>query len=52
MEEWGRAERELWLAPVMEEEERYIGLFSEEEAREAFPYIFAALGAPTFVEVG
>lgn len=52
VKEWGRAERELWLAPVAEEEESYIGLFSEEEARETFPYLFAALVAPTSVEVG
>ena len=52
VEEWGRAERELWLAPTTEEEESYIGLFSEAEAREAFPYLFAALDAPTSVQVG
>jgi len=54
-EEWRLGEgehRELWLAPVEEEEESYIGLFSEEEARAAFPYLFAALEAPTAIEVG
>lgn len=50
--ERGSVEREFWLAPVAEEEESYIGLFSEEEARESFPYLFAALGAPTAVVVG
>lgn len=50
MEEWGPGERRLWLAPVEEEEEGYIGLFSEEEAREAFPYLFAPLELPASVE--
>ena len=55
VEQWGRGEgedRELWLAPVEEEEESYIGLLSEEEARELFPYLFAALELPHAIEVG
>ena len=46
-EEWGRGkDREIWLAPAEEEEESYIGLFSEEEVREGFPYLLAALEMP------
>ena len=53
MEEWGRGEdRMLWLAPAEEEEESYIGLLSEEEVREGFPYLLAALEMPDGVEVG
>jgi hypothetical protein len=55
VEEWGRGEgedRELWLAPMLEEEESYIGLLSEEEARELFPYLFAALELPHVIEMG
>lgn len=55
VEEWGCGEgkdRELWLAPMLEEEESYIGLFSEEEARELFPYLFAALELPHAIEMG
>lgn len=48
----GGENKEMWLAPVSEEEESYIGLFSEEEARELFPYLFAALRAPDDIEVG
>lgn len=52
-EEWGRGEdRALWLAPAEEEEESYIGLFSEQEVREGFPYLFAALEIPDGVGVG
>jgi hypothetical protein len=51
-EEWGSGEdRALWLAPAEEEEESYIGLFSEEEVRERFPYLLAALEMPDRVEV-
>jgi hypothetical protein len=47
VEEWGKGEdRALWLAPLEEEEESYIGLFSEEEIRERFPYLLAALEMP------
>ena len=47
VEEWGKGEdRVLWLAPLEEEEESYIGLFSEEEVRERFPYLLAALELP------
>lgn len=52
VEHWGNGEeRELWLAPADEEEEAYIGLFSEEEVRERFPYLLAALDMPDGVEV-
>ena len=51
-EEWGRGEdRALWLAPAEEEEESYIGLFSEEEVREGFPYLLAALEMPDGIGV-
>lgn len=50
VEEWGKGEdRALWLAPLEEEEESYIGLFSEEEIRERFPYLLAALEMPASV---
>ena len=48
----GGENKEMWLAPVSEEEESYIGLFSEEEARGLFPYLFAALEVPGGVEIG
>lgn len=38
-------ESSYWIAPTVEDE-GYIGMFSEEEARRAFPYIFAALDIP------
>lgn len=50
VEQWDQEERRIWLAPVEEEEESYIGLFSEEEAREAFPYLFAVLEVPASIE--
>ena len=47
VEDWGNGEdRSLWLAPAEEEEESYLGLFSEEEIRERFPYLLAALEIP------
>ena len=47
VEGWGNGEdRSLWLAPAEEEEESYLGLFSEEEVRERFPYLLAALEMP------
>lgn len=47
MEEWGNGEdRTVWLAPLEEEEESYVGLFSEEEVRERFPYLLVALEMP------
>jgi len=47
VEEWGNGEdRTVWLAPLEEEEESYVGLFSEEEVRERFPYLLAALEMP------
>lgn len=52
VEEWGEGgDRALWLAPVDEEEESYVGLFSEEEVKERFPYLLAALELPDRVEV-
>jgi len=52
VEEWGKGEdRALWLAPLEEEEESYIGLFSEEDIRERFPYLLAALEMPDSVRV-
>ena len=52
-EEWGRGEDwAIWLAPAEEEEESYIGLLSEEEVREGFPYLLAALEMPDGVAVG
>ena len=51
VEEWGEEESEaVWLAPLEEEEESYLGLFSEEEVRERFPYLLAALEIPDGVE--
>ena len=51
-EEWGGGEdRAIWLAPAEEEEESYIGPFSEEEVREGFPYLLAALEMPDGVVV-
>jgi hypothetical protein len=50
VEEWGKGEdRALWLAPLEEEEESYIGLFSEEEIHERVPYLLAALEMPDSV---
>ncbi len=47
VEEWENGEnRTVWLAPLEDEEESYIGLFSEEEVRERFPYLLAALEMP------
>ena len=52
VESWGDGEdRAVWLAPADEEEESYIGLFSEEEVRERFPYLLAALEMPDGVEI-
>lgn len=38
---WDGGEEMLWLAPVEEGEESYMGLFSEEELRAAFPHLAA-----------
>ena len=47
VEEWSQGESQaVWLAPLDEEEESYVGLFSEEEVRERFPYLLAALQMP------
>ena len=43
---WGGGEEMLWLAPVEEGEEGYMGLFSEEEVREVFPHLAASLETP------
>lgn len=52
VEDWSDGEdRALWLAPAEEEEESYLGLFSEEEVRERFPYLLAALKIPDGVEI-
>ena len=52
VENWGDGEdRTIWLAPADEEEESYIGLFSEEDVRERFPYLLAALELPDGIEV-
>ena len=40
-ERWEGGEETLWLAPVEEGEEGYMGLFSEEELRAAFPHLAA-----------
>ncbi|QIN84587.1 hypothetical protein GBA63_19495 [Rubrobacter tropicus] len=40
-ERWEGGEETLWLAPVEEGEESYMGLFSEEELRAAFPHLAA-----------
>ena len=51
VEEWGEEEsRAIWLAQLEEEEESYLGLFSEEDVRERFPYLLAALDIPEGVE--
>lgn len=36
-EAWRGAEKTLWIAPLEEGEEGYIGLFSEQELRKVFP---------------
>lgn len=41
-ERWKGGEEVLWLAPVEEGEESYMGLFSEEELDEVFPHLAAA----------
>lgn len=43
-------EESYWLAPTVEDE-GYIGMFSEEEARRAFPYLFAAWELPGGIEI-
>jgi len=50
--EWDDAgERAYWVAPATEDE-GYIGTFTEEEARRAFPYLFAAEEMPGGFEIG
>ncbi|WP_166397223.1 hypothetical protein [Rubrobacter marinus] len=52
VEEWGEGrDRACWQAPVDEEEESSVGLFSAEEVKERFPYLLAALEMPDGVEV-
>lgn len=49
---WGDGTEMLWLAPVEEGEEGYIGLFSEEEVHEMIPHLAAFLETPGGLEVG
>lgn len=46
----GQDESSLWIAPTVEDE-GYIGAFTEEEARRAFPYLFSALEMPGGFEI-
>lgn len=41
----GEEEHSYWVAPTVEDE-GYIGMFTEEEARREFPYLFAAEEMP------
>lgn len=41
----GEEETSYWIAPTVEDE-GYIGMFTEDEARRAFPYLFAAEEMP------
>lgn len=43
-------ESAYWIAPTVEDE-GYIGMFTEEEARRAFPYLFAAREMPGGFEI-
>lgn len=49
---WDGGEEMLWLAPVEEGEESYMGLFSEEEVREVLPHLAAPLEAPGGLGLG
>ncbi|WP_047865069.1 hypothetical protein [Rubrobacter aplysinae] len=51
--EWDGAEGEssYWIAPTVEDE-GYIGMFTEEEARREFPYLFAAREMPGGFDIG
>ena len=44
-------ESSYWIAPTVEDE-GYIGMFTEEEVRQGFPYLFAALEVPGGFEIG
>ena len=46
----GDEEQSYWIAPTVEDE-GYIGMFTEEEARREFPYLFAALDMPGGFEI-
>ena len=46
----GEEEHSYWIAPTVEDA-GYIGLFTEEEARREFPYLFAALDMPGGIEI-
>lgn len=46
----GDEEQAYWIAPTVEDE-GYIGLFTEEEARREFPYLFAAERMPSGFEI-
>ena len=48
---WGEETEMLWLAPVEEGEESYMGLFSEEEMREVISYLVASPETPGSVGV-
>lgn len=47
----GSGEGAYWIAPTVEDE-GYIGMFTEEEARREFPYLFAAREMPGGFEIG
>lgn len=48
---WDDAEESsYWIAPTVEDE-GYIGMFTEDEARRAFPYLFAAREMPGGFEI-
>lgn len=49
---WGDGTEMLWLAPLEEGEESFMGLFSEEEVRELLPHLTVFLGTPGGLEVG
>lgn len=49
---WGDGEEMLWLAPVEEGEESYMGLFSEEEVRELLPRFAVFMETRCGSEVG
>lgn len=47
----GEEEQSYWIAPTVEDE-GYIGMFTEDEARREFPYLFAARELPGGFELG
>lgn len=46
----GEEENSYWIAPTVEDE-GYIGVFTEKEARQEFPYLFAAQEMPGGFEI-